>query len=181
MKVVMLLANGFEESEAIVPADILTRAGMEVTLVSVEDSLLVESTHGIKLTAQCLVSEIGGDDIDALVLPGGMPGAQTLADSFLVKELVQKAVDKGIYVAAICAAPFVLGQMGLLDGRNIACYPGFEKYMPEANVTGEKVEVDDIFITAQGMGVSLEFGLKIAEMLVGAEAADKIAEQIRKA
>ncbi len=181
MKVVMLLANGFEESEAIVPADILTRAGAEVILVSVEDSLSVESTHGIKLSARCLLSDISGDDMDALVLPGGMPGAQTLADSFPVKELVQKAVDKGIYVAAICAAPFVLGQMGLLDGRNIACYPGFEKYMPEANVTGEKVEVDDIFITAQGMGVSLEFGLKIAEMLVGADAAGKIAEQIRKA
>ncbi|MBE6677312.1 MAG: DJ-1/PfpI family protein [Ruminococcaceae bacterium] len=181
MKVVMLLANGFEESEAIVPADILTRAGAEVILVSVEDSLSVESTHGIKLSAQRLLSDISGDDMDALVLPGGMPGAQTLADSFPVKELVQKAVDKGVYVAAICAAPFVLGQMGLLDGRNIACYPGFEKYMPEANVTGEKVEVDDIFITAQGMGVSLEFGLKIAEMLVGADAAGKIAEQIRKA
>ncbi|MBQ3195644.1 MAG: DJ-1/PfpI family protein [Clostridia bacterium] len=181
MKVIMLLANGFEESEAIVPADILMRAGAELCLVSVEDGLTVEGTHGIKIGAHCHISEISGDDMDALVLPGGMPGAQSLADSFLVKELIQKAVDRGIYVAAICAAPFVLGQMGLLDGRNIACYPGFEKYMPEANLTGEKVEVDDIFITAQGMGVALEFGLKIAEMLVGAEVADKIAEQIRKA
>lgn len=181
MKVVMLLANGFEESEAIVPADVLTRAGAEVQLVSVEDSIQVTSTHGIKITADCFLSEIDGEDMDALVLPGGMPGAQTLADSFLVKALVEKAVDRGIYVAAICAAPFVLGKLGLLDGRNIACYPGFESYMPEANVTGQKVEVDDIFITAQGMGVSLEFGLKIAEMLFGAESADKIGEQIRKA
>ncbi len=181
MKVIMLLANGFEESEAIVPADILTRAGAEVVLVSVEDSIQVESTHGIKLTANCFISEVDGDDMDALILPGGMPGAQTLSDSYLVKELVKKAADRGIYVAAICAAPFVLGKMGLLVGRNIACYPGFEEHMPEANVTGEKVEVDDIFITAQGMGVSLEFGLKIAEMLFGAESAQKISEQIRKA
>lgn len=181
MKVLMLLANGFEESEAIVPADILKRAGAEVQLVSVEDSIQVVSTHGIKLTADCFISEVNGDDMDALILPGGMPGAETLSQSFLVKGLVEKAAEKGIYVAAICAAPFVLGKMGLLDGRNIACYPGFEDYMPAANVTGEKVEVDDIFITAQGMGVSLEFGLKIAEMLFGAEVADKIAEQIRKA
>ena len=181
MKVAMLLANGFEESEAIVPADILKRAGAQVILASVEDSINVESTHGIKLTADCFISDIDIEDMEALVLPGGMPGAQTLADSFLVKNMVQKAADRGIYIAAICAAPFVLGQMGLLSNRNAACYPGFEKYMTDANVTGEKVEVDDIFITAQGMGVSLEFGLKIAEMLVGAEAAERIAEQIRKA
>ncbi len=181
MKVIMLLANGFEESEAIVPADILTRAGAEVVLASVEDSLQVVSTHGIKLTADCLLSELGDEEMDALVLPGGMPGAQTLSDTFLVNELVKKTAEKGVYVAAICAAPFVLGKLGLLDGRNIACYPGFEQYMPEANVTGEKVEVDDIFITAQGMGVSMEFGLKIAEMLVGPAAAAKIEEQIRKA
>lgn len=181
MKVVMLLANGFEESEAIVPADVLARAGAEVVLASVEDSIQVVGTHGIKITADCFISELDGEDMDALVLPGGLPGAQTLSDSFLVKGLVEKAAERGIYVAAICAAPFVLGKLGLLDGRNIACYPGFEEHMPAANVTGEKVEVDDIFITAQGMGVSLEFGLKIAEMLYGAESAEKIAVQIRKA
>lgn len=181
MKVIMLLANGFEESEALVTADVLIRAGAEVQLVSVEDSLQVESTHGIKVLADCLIPDVSGDDMDALVLPGGMPGAKTLSESFFVKSLIEKAVSMGIYVAAICAAPFVLGQMGLLDGRNIACYPGFEEYMPAANVTGEKVETDDIFITAQGMGVSLEFGLAIAERLFGSECAEKIAEQIRKA
>lgn len=181
MKVIMLFANGFEESEALVTADVLMRAGATVELVSVEDTLQVESSHGIRLLAQKLISEVDGDDMDALVLPGGMPGAETLANSFVVKSLIDKAVAKGIHVCAICAAPYILGQMGLLDGRNVACYPGFEKYMPSANITGEKVEVDDIFITAQGMGVSLEFGLTIAEKLFGADCADKIAEQIRKA
>lgn len=181
MKVIMLLANGFEESEALVTADVLIRAGANVQLVSVEDGLQLMSTHGIKLTADALISDVNGEDAEALVLPGGMPGAQTLANSFMVKNLIDKAVGRGIYIGAICAAPYVLGQMGLLDGRNIACYPGFEKYMPAANVTGKKVEVDDIFITAQGMGVSLEFGLTLAEKLFGAECAERIAEQIRKA
>lgn len=181
MKVIMLMANGFEESEALVTADVLIRAGAVVRLASVEDGLQVESTHGIRVMTDMLVSDVNGDDMDALILPGGMPGAETLANSFMVKNLIDKAVSRGIYIGAICAAPYVLGQMGLLDGRNIACYPGFEKYMPDANVTGNKVEVDDIFITAQGMGVSLEFGLTVAEKLFGAECAEKIAEQIRKA
>lgn len=181
MKVIVLLANGFEECEALVTADVLMRAGAEVQLVSVEDELTVVGTHGIKVVANALISDINSDDMDALVLPGGMPGAQTLADSYRVRSLIDKAVDMGIYIGAICAAPFILGKMGLLNGRNIACYPGFEQYMPNAIVSGKKVEIDDIFITAQGMGVSLEFGLKIAEMLFGENAANKIAEQIQKA
>ncbi|MBR6593657.1 MAG: DJ-1/PfpI family protein [Clostridia bacterium] len=181
MKVIVLLANGFEECEALVTADVLMRAGAEVQLVSVEDELTVVGTHGIKVVADINISELYSDDMDALVLPGGMPGAQTLADSLRVRALIEKAVRMGIYIGAICAAPFILGRMGLLSGRNIACYPGFEQYMPSAILTGRKVEIDDIFITAQGMGVSLEFGLKIAEMLFGEETSRKIAEQIQKA
>jgi len=181
MKAVILLANGFEECEALVPADVLRRAGAEVVLVSIGDSLSVTGAHNITVMADILISDFSGQAPDVLILPGGLDGTEAIAASYQSKGLIELAVGMGAYVAAICAAPSVLGRMGLLDGRKIACYPGFEKYMPAANVTGAKVETDDIFITAEGMGVSLEFALKITELLFGAEIADKIADQIRKA
>lgn len=181
MKALILLAEGFEECEALTPADVLMRAGVEVELVSINDDLLVKGAHGITVKADKLISEISTDGLSVLVLPGGGLGTENLAASFSVNGLVQMAVGMGVYVAAICAAPSVLGRLGLLDGRKIACYPGFEKYMPTANLTGNKVEVDDIFVTAEGMGVSLEFGLKIVELLFGQESASKLALQLRKA
>ena len=158
MKVLMLLANGFEESEAIVPADILKRAGAEVQLVSVEDSIQVVSTHGIKLTADCFISEVNGDDMDALILPGGMPGAETLSQSFLVKGLVEKAAEKGIYVAAICAAPFVLGKMGLLDGRKLAQNVLFRKSIDDflLKLVGHEITAGLISAFPQGIAQCTE-------------------------
>ena len=181
MKAVILLANGFEECEALTPADILRRAGADVVLASLGEELTVTGAHDIKVVADVFVSDVERDGIDVLILPGGLKGTEALGESYQTKELIEHTVAAGNYVAAICAAPSVLGKMGYLDDRNMACYPGFESEMPLANRTGEKVEVDDIFITAEGMGVSLEFGLKITELLYGAETADKIAEQIRKA
>lgn len=181
MKALILLANGFEECEALITADLLLRAGTEVVLASIEDGLEVKGAHGISVMANALVSDVDMADADVLVLPGGADGTEALAASYQVKGLIEKAVNEGKYVAAICAAPSVLGRMGLLDGRNIACYPGFEKYMPAANVTGAKVETDDIFITAEGMGVTMQFALKITELLYGSDMAEKIAVQIRMA
>ena len=181
MKVVILLANGFEECEALTPADVLRRAGAEVFLTSISGDTAVTGAHGITVVADTLISELDHDGIDALILPGGLKGTEALGESYQVAELIRKTAEAGSYVAAICAAPSVLGKMGYLDERNIACYPGFEEAMPLANRTGEKVEVDDIFVTAEGMGVSLEFGLKLTELLYGVDTADKIAEQIRKA
>lgn len=181
MKALILLANGFEECEALITADVLLRAGTEVVLASIEDGLEVTGAHGITVKANALVADTDMTDTDVLVLPGGADGTEALAASFQVKGLIEKAVSEGKYLAAICAAPSVLGRMGLLEGRNIACYPGFEKYMPSANVTGAKVETDDIFITAEGMGVTLQFALKITELLYGIDIADRIANQIRMA
>lgn len=181
MKALILLANGFEECEALITADVLARAGMEVVLASVESDLEVVGSHGITVKANALVADVTMALADVLVLPGGGDGTEALAGSFRVKGLIEEAVREGKYVAAICAAPSVLGRMGLLDGRNIACYPGYEKYMPAANVTGAKVETDDIFITGEGMGVTLQFALKITELLYGSGMAEKIAEQIRMA
>ncbi len=179
MKALLLLADGFEECEALITADVLMRAGTEVVLAAVKSETEVVGSHGITVKANELVSNVNMAQFDVLVLPGGGEGTEALAASYRVKELIEAAVNEGKYIAAICAAPSVLGRMGLLDGRNIACYPGFEKYMPAANVTGAKVETDDIFITGEGMGVTLQFALRITELLYGADTAEKIAEQIR--
>ncbi len=181
MKAVILLANGFEECEALTPADVLRRAGANVVLASIEDDLIVTGAHGIKVVADVHVSDISEEIPLVLILPGGLKGTEALGSSYHTTELINATVSAGNYVAAICAAPSVLGKLGYLEDRNIACYPGFETAMPDANRTGEKVEVDDIFITAEGMGVSLEFALKITELLYGADVADRIAEQIRMA
>jgi len=181
MRTIILLAEGFEECEALTPADVLRRAGVEVSLVSISDELVVTGAHGIRVLCDVLLEELDGTVPDVLILPGGLKGTEALGASQQVKALIEKSVNAGKYLGAICAAPSVLGKMGYLDGRKIACYPGFEKYMERANKTGNKVEVDGMFITAEGMGVSLEFALKITELLFDADVSKDIAEQIRKA
>jgi 4-methyl-5(b-hydroxyethyl)-thiazole monophosphate biosynthesis len=172
--VYMLLANGFEESEAIVPADLLKRAGANVVLVSTEEDLLVKGSRGFSLMADIKFEELRKDDVDCLVLPGGLDGTIALGKSPRVEALIEHCVSRGAYIAAICAAPSILGKMHLLDGRNASVYPGFEESMGNANITGKKCEHDDIFITAEGMGVSFEFGFKLIEVLFGADKADEI-------
>ena len=170
----VFLADGFEESEAIVPIDILKRAGGNVVTVSISDSLTVVGSHGIAVTADIKASEAEADKAEMFVLPGGGKGTELLAASQWVRAFLEHAVTKGTYIGAICAAPSVLGRIGLLDGRNVTCYPGFESYMENANVTGKSVETDDIFITAIGAGASFEFGFKLAEMLYGEETANSV-------
>ncbi len=177
--VYMLLARGFEESEAIVPADLLKRAGANVILVATEGSLAVPGAHGFTVTADITIDEVRKDDMDCLILPGGGMGTELLGANPRVAGLIEFAVSRGIYVGAICAAPSILGKMRLLDGRNAAVYPGFEASMKNANITGRKVERDDIFITAEGMGVSFEFGFKLIEVLFGSEKAADIRYQVR--
>ncbi len=177
--VCMLLARGFEEGEAIVPADLLKRAGADVTLVATEGRLAVTGAHGITVTADVTIDELRKEDIDCLVLPGGAVGTQLLGNNPLVLSLIEYAAKRGIYIAAICAAPSILGKMRLLDGRNAAVYPGFDDEMKYANITGRKVEHDDIFITAEGMGVAFEFGFKLIEVMFGPQAASDIRAQVR--
>ena len=177
--VYMLLARGFEESEAIVPADLLKRAGANVILVATEGGLAVPGAHGITVTADITLDEVRKEDMDCLVLPGGGLGTQLLGDNGRVLDLIEFAANRGIYIGAICAAPSILGKMRLLDGRNAAVYPGFDESMKYANITGKKVEHDDIFITAEGMGVSFEFGFKLIEIMFGAQKTEDIRSQIR--
>lgn len=180
IEVTILLAEGFEEAEAIVPADLLLRAGAKVTLASVDGAETVKGSHGFRLNAACSIDEVNRADMSCVVLPGGKLGTDNLAASAKVKDLVQYAADNGRFVAAICAAPSVLGRMGLLSGRRYACYPGFETYIPDGIRTGKKVERDDIFLTAEGMGVADEFGFALIALLFGREKEAEIREAVRK-
>ena len=177
--VYILLARGFEECEALVPADLLKRAGANVVLVATEGGLAVTGSHGFTITADITIDELRKEDMDCIVLPGGLPGTELLGNNPRVIDAVSYAANKGLFIAAICAAPSILGKMGLLDGRNAAVYPSFADQLANANITGKKVEHDDIFITAEGMGVSFEFGFKLIEVMFGAEAADEIRESVR--
>lgn len=172
------LADGFEETEMIAPLDILRRAGLEVKTVSVTESKEVTGSHGITLTADLLENDPGYDitRADLVMLPGGMPGTLGLENSECVRRAVTFAAENGRYIAAICAAPSILGKMGLLRGVKAVCYPGYEKYLEGAVHPGEcKVcAADGKFITAAGMGVAVEFGLAIVTELCGKETAEKI-------
>ena len=168
MKAVIFLADGFEEIEALTPWDVLKRAGCEVTLVSVSGNETVTGSHGLKVKADTDTVP----DADLYVLPGGMPGTNVLASSRKVTDAVLKAYGENKFIGAICAAPSVLGALGLLDGRKAVCFPGFEDKLTGYIKTDSKVVRDGNIITAKGMGVSLEFSLELTACLFGREKAD---------
>ncbi len=177
--VYILLARGFEECEALIPADLLKRAGANVILVATEGGLAVPGSHGFTVTADITIDELRKDDMDCIVLPGGLPGTTNLEKNPRVADLIEHAARRGSYIAAICAAPSILGKMRLLDGRNAAVYPSFAEDLQYANITGKKVEHDDIFVTAEGMGASFEFGFKLVELMFGASAANEMRSSVR--
>ena len=179
--VFIMLARGFEECEALIPADLLKRAGANVTLVATEGGLAVPGSHGFTVTADITIDELRKEEMDCVILPGGMPGTTNLANNPRVLDLIEYAANRGSFIAAICAAPSILGKMRLLDGRNAAVYPGFSEALQYANITGKKVEHDDIFVTAEGMGASFEFGFKLVELLFGSEAANEMRVSTRYA
>lgn len=170
------LANGFEETEMIAPLDLIRRAGLDVKTVSITNDTIVTGSHGITVKADTTVFE---DDYDVtkaemVVLPGGLPGTTNLEASEKVREALIYAYENGKYTCAICAAPSVLGKMGILKGKKAVCYPGFEKYLDGAVNTDSRCERDGNVITAVGMGAAVEFGLKIVEALCGKEVSEKI-------
>jgi protein deglycase len=177
-KIFIHFANGFEEIEALTPVDTLRRAGCEVTLVSVTGKKEVTSSHGVKIIADKLFEEMNYAEADMLVLPGGMPGSKHLDEHRGLKDKIMEADENNKWIAAICAAPMVLGHLGLLKGKRATCYPGNEKDLLGATHTGESVEIDRNIITAKGAGVSVKFGLSLVEVLVGKEKADEIKAQM---
>lgn len=165
--VYVFLADGFEEVEAIAPVDILRRAGINVKTVAVTSSgKSVRGAHGITVTADIEASEVK-DDFEMMVMPGGMPGTVNLEKSAVVQKCIDSAVKRGAFIAAICAAPSILGHKGLLSGKKAVCYPGLEKELQGATVMSSKVCRDGKIITGNGPGAAFEFGYLLAECLGG--------------
>ncbi len=177
-KVVIFLADGHEECEALIPADLLRRAGVEVVLASITGSLAVTGSHGIHVTADALAEEVDYNTVDLLFLPGGLPGTTHLGENALVCEKIRAFAAEGKKVSAICAAPSVLAAQGLLEGKNATSHPGFEDKLAGAKVTGHPVDVDGNITTGRGLGAAIPFGLSLVAQLVDQATADKIAAAI---
>ena len=172
----MFLANGFEEIEALCPLDLLRRAGLEVTTVGIGGEMICGS-HGITVAADIPEGMYADAAPDMIILPGGMPGSKNLDENRTVDVALKAAARKGAYIAAICAAPMVLGHRGLLEGKEAICYPGFEKELTGAILSDKKVVRDGNVITAAGMGVALDFGLELVKALKG----EAVASALRSA
>lgn len=158
----LFLAEGFEEVEAFVPYDVLHRGNQEIVTVGVTGEY-VKSSHGITVKPDITLDEAEEGKADMVILPGGMPGTLNLDASDKVKAIVQKAYDDKKYVAAICAAPMVLGKMGLLKNRHATCFPGFEQYLEGADVEHDYSVKDGHVITARGAGAAYQFAFMLLE------------------
>ena len=177
-KVRIFLADGFEEVEALTPTDLLRRAGAEVTLVSTGDKKEVAGSNGIVITADHLFAEMDFTEMDLLVLPGGMPGTLNLKACEPLLELLKEHHAKGRRLAAICAAPTVLGHAGLLNGKKATCYPGCEDGLIGAICETAPVVTDGVITTSRGVGTAIPFALSLIAQLYGQEKADEIAKSI---
>lgn len=170
----LFFATGTEEIEALATVDILRRADLDVQIVSITGELTVAGAHGIKVVADTLVEDIDVSKAQLLVLPGGLPGATNLAAHPLVNKAVLAHAATGRTVAAICAAPLVLGRLGLLQGYRATCYPGFEGELTGATYTGALVEHDGQFITGKGPAAVFEFSYTLVEQLKDKTTADAL-------
>ena len=177
-KVYEFLANGFEEVEGLAPVDILRRGGVDIKTVSVTGSEYVETSHGITIKADLTIENADLSDADMLLLPGGLPGATNLRDHEGVCAALKAQATKGGRIGAICAAPLVLGHLGLLKDRYATCYPGFEKFMTGAHYTHELFTIDGNIITGEALGAAIPFALAIARELAGADAAARVKKAI---
>ncbi|MDD3995959.1 MAG: DJ-1/PfpI family protein [Bacilli bacterium] len=172
--VYILLGDGFEEAEAVIPADLLRRAGLETRFVGL-DGLAVTGGHGITITADITLEQAELDHLQMLVLPGGQGGVESIQMNLFALSLIQRARDRGCYLAAICAAPTILAHLGIIDRRRAVCYPGLEHEMGSAVVQkGQAVVADGRIVTGMGPGSAFEFGLKLVEVLRGKETALRV-------
>ncbi len=165
--VYVFLANGFEETEAIAPIDILKRAGVQVVTVGVGGDK-VTGSHGITVTPDVIEQDVLlTDKVEMIVLPGGMPGTLNLEKSAAVQAAIRFCSDNNKRIGAICAAPSIIGKLGLLDGKQAICFPGFEEFLTGASLSDKKVVTDGNITTAAGAGAAIEFGLELAKQLKG--------------
>lgn len=172
-KTLIILAEGFEEVEAITPADFLDRGGIKVTLAGLGGKS-IKGGHGIVVHADCELSE-APKDFDCLVIPGGSKGAENIAASPLAIKTIREAYDNGKLVAAICAAPaVVLPKTGIIKGRRVTCFPGLEDRLEGAIKSEDRVVTDGNLVTSRAAGTAAEFSLRLVEILAGKEIAEKI-------
>ena len=177
-KIAVYLADGFEEIEAISIIDVLRRADIDVFVVSVADKLEVAGAHQIKVLADVLFEDFNHNDLFMIVLPGGMPGASNLDAHAGLKAQIKQFSSDNKPLAAICAAPLVFGNLGLLEGKQAVCYPGFERYLKGAEILSAPVNESGNFITGRGPGAAIQFALKIVEKAVSVEKAKLLAKQM---
>ncbi len=178
-KVLVFLADGFEECEGLIVVDILRRAGMEVTTASVMERKKITSSHNIELFADMMAADVQISEYDAVVLPGGIPGTPNLAACSVVTDTCVRFAAEGKIVAAICAAPSILGSLGLLRGKRATVYPGMEHTLSGATpVTEDEVVVDGNLITSRSMGTAIPFALTIAAQLSDMQNAKELARSI---
>ncbi len=175
----VFLANGFEEIEALAPVDFLLRLGVDVKTVGVSGKFC-RGAHGINVEADLALEDVElNDNLEGIILPGGMPGAENLNNSEAVQKAIDYCAENGKIIGAICAAPFILGRKGLLNGKNATCFPGFEEELSGATVLSDGVVTDGNIVTAKGAGVAWEFGAAIGALLNSEEKALQILRGIQ--
>ena len=177
-KVYGFVADGMEEVECLGVCDVLIRAGVEVKLVSIMGRKEITGSHGFKITADLLFEEIT-DDADVLFLPGGLPGTNHLREHKELGEMLLAHAAKGKRLAAICAAPSVLGAIGLTEGHRATCFPGYESQLKGADCRGDGVVTDRLITTGRGMGYSLDMGLELVKLLVSEDTAKDLKTKIQ--
>ncbi len=175
--VVILLADGFEEIEALTPLDILRRAGLNVKTVGINGKIPVGS-HAIPVICDMEKEEVNLNEVKCVIFPGGMPGALNLDSSEFTDKIIAAVIKNGGRIAAICAAPMILGRRGLLKGVNAVCYPGFEKELDGAVISEKSVVTDGNITTAKGMGVALAFAKELLRHLSDTATYEKITSDI---
>lgn len=175
-KVYEFIATGSEEIESLIPLDVMRRGGVEFLTVSITGSKTVEMAHGAKIETDLLFDEADFSDADLLMLPGGLPGADNLNAHEGVRKALLEQDKKGKLIAAICAAPQVLGSLGLLKGKQATCYPGFEKFMTGADYTHELVTIDGNIITGEGPAATFPYAYALLAIFKGQKAAKQLAD-----
>jgi len=170
----VFLAEGFEEIEALTPIDVLRRAELNVLTVSVMEEQVVTGAHGVPVVADRMFADIHLEDAEMLLLPGGLPGATNLDAHQGLSDMIVAFATERKPLAAICAAPLVFGNRGLLQGKKATCYPGFETYLTGAEYTAALVETDGNFITAKGPGAAMDFAFAIVEKYCGLEKVNEL-------
>ena len=179
-KVYIFLADGFEDIEGLTVVDLMRRAGIDISTVSIKDTCEIETSHGIRMQTDCIFQGTDFSDGDMLVLPGGMPGTRYLSSYQPLRALLESFYKEGKKIAAICAAPSVFAELGFLKGRSATSYPSFMGKLEEggARTSLAGVVVDEHVTTSRGMGTAIDFGLSLIAQLLGQEKADEIADSI---